>query len=134
MYCCICGSREFTDYDILEKALSSVIKPTQPCIIVSGAARGADKLGEIYAEKHDLVCLKFPADWDKYGKKAGMIRNSEMANCANRFFIFWDGLSLGTRGMLSIIKKLNKPYHLFNLQGDMIYEYTGKHDIYSWLA
>ena len=51
----------------------------------------------------------FPANWDLYGKKAGYLRNIEMANYAleknGMLFAFWDGLSKGTKHMIDIAKK-----------------------------
>ena len=50
--------------------------------IISGTARGADKLGEQYAKIAHYELSKFPADWDGLGKRAGYIRNAEMAKFA----------------------------------------------------
>jgi len=68
--------------------------------IVSGAAPGADTLGEEYAEFHELSIRTFPANWDKYGKSAGFKRNQEMADYANHAIVFWDGKSTGSKDMI----------------------------------
>ena len=49
--------------------------------------------------------LRFPADWDKYGKKAGYIRNKEMARAADACVVFWNGQSKGSKHMIDIAKK-----------------------------
>ena len=79
--------------------------------IISGGARGADNLGEQLASSYGLKLTIFPAQWDTYGKAAGMIRNKEMADYAAKdsdkaiLFAFWDGQSRGTKGMIDIAKR-----------------------------
>lgn len=68
--------------------------------VISGAARGADLAGERWAEANGIPCESYPADWDKYGKKAGAIRNQQMADVADALIALWDGQSRGTRDMI----------------------------------
>ena len=68
--------------------------------VVSGTAEGADKLGEEWAEERQVACKRFPADWNKHGKAAGPIRNSQMADNADMCVVFWDGISKGTKNMI----------------------------------
>lgn len=49
----------------------------------------------------------FPADWNKYGKKAGPIRNKKMANYAEALLAIWDGKSCGTKNMIQQAKENN---------------------------
>lgn len=94
----IAGSRNIKDLEIVECAIkSSEFKITE---IVSGGARGVDKLGEEYARKNKIPVTKFPAQWDKYGKSAGYKRNVEMANYADCLIAIWDGESKGTGHMI----------------------------------
>ena len=53
----------------------------------------------------------FPADWDKHGKKAGFLRNREMAEYADELLLIWDGESNGSRNMMQEMEKLGKPVH-----------------------
>ena len=105
----IAGTRDFNDYAFLKKNVdyfSQGINPNNEEIeIVSGNARGADKLGERYAKEHNLPVKLFPANWDKYGKRAGYLRNQEMANYADVLIAFWDEKSKGTKHMIDIAKK-----------------------------
>ena len=73
--------------------------------IVSGTARGVDQLGERYALERGLKLKKFPANWDKYGRKAGYLRNKEMAEYARILIAFWDGKSKGTKHMIDLAQK-----------------------------
>lgn len=106
----IAGSRDFNDYNLLEEKcnflLSEKVK-THDIVIVSGTARGADKLGERYAEEYGYEIDAHPADWDKYGKSAGYKRNTQMGEVADAVICFWDGVSKGTKHMIDIAKEKN---------------------------
>lgn len=73
--------------------------------VVSGRARGADRLGEWYAQEKDLPLFKFPAEWSKYGMAAGYLRNKDMADVADALIALWDGESKGTQHMINIAKE-----------------------------
>ena len=99
----IAGSRGITDYNILLKAIDeSKFEITE---IVSGGARGADALGEWYASQHNLLIHKFLAEWNKHGKKAGILRNIEMSDNADALIALWDGKSRGTKHMIDQARK-----------------------------
>lgn len=104
----VAGSRTFSDYMMLECRLDSFVKyVNNPITIISGTANGADKLGELYAKSHGYKCECFPANWELYGKRAGYIRNGEMAkyavdNAIGVLFAFWDGESRGTAHMINL--------------------------------
>jgi hypothetical protein len=68
--------------------------------IVSGRARGVDRLGEQWALRNNIPLKLFTANWNEYGKSAGSIRNTEMANYADGLIAIWDGRSLGTHNMI----------------------------------
>ena len=103
----IAGTRDFNDYALLKKDVDYFLQDFNPSKIeiVSGNARGADKLGERYAKEHNLPVKLFPANWDKYGKRAGYLRNQEMANYSDVLIAFWDEKSKGTKHMIDIAKK-----------------------------
>ena len=96
----IAGSRDIADYNLVIEAISS--SPFKITTIVSGGARGVDKLGERWAKEHDRRVKKFYADWDVYGKAAGHIRNVRMAKYADALIAVWDGKSRGTRDMIDV--------------------------------
>lgn len=99
----VAGSRTFNDYELLENTL----KEHEITEIVSGTARGADSLGEDYGIKYNIPIVKFPPNWDKYGKSAGYIRNLEMARYAEACIVFWDGKSKGSLNMIKLATKNN---------------------------
>ena len=102
----IAGSRGFQNYPLLCKELDKIRE--QIGEIVCGEARGADTLGCIYAYDNDIKVKGFPADWERYGKSAGFIRNDEMAAYADKAIIFWDGKSVGSKDMIDKMEKLGK--------------------------
>jgi hypothetical protein len=101
----IAGSRDFNDYNSLERKMNVILKNQDDVTIISGTARGADKLGERYAGENQHKLEKYPAMWDLYGKKAGYMRNEEMAKDSDGCVVFWDGKSKGTKHMIDISKK-----------------------------
>jgi hypothetical protein len=76
--------------------------------VVSGGAQGVDFLAELYAKKKSLPFKEFKADWEQFGKKAGFLRNSEMADYADGLVAVWDGHSKGTFHMIAEMVKRNK--------------------------
>lgn len=105
----IAGSRDFVNYPVLEEYCDKVIDSLgcSDIIIVSGTAKGADKLGERYAQYKGFKIAQFPADWDKFGKSAGYKRNEQMALYSDALIAFWDGSSKGTKHMIDLAKKHN---------------------------
>ena len=102
----VAGCRNFTDYEKVKKRLEIELEVLgSRLVIVSGGAAGADSLGERFAKEHNLEIERFPADWKKYGKAAGPIRNDQMAQVADMVIAFWDGKSKGTENMLRMANK-----------------------------
>lgn len=101
----IAGGREFNDYPTLCKVCDRMLSKSEDVEIVSGGARGADALGERYAKERGYALKVFTADWDKYGKAAGYIRNDEMSQYGDALISFWDGESKGTGHMIELANK-----------------------------
>lgn len=99
----IAGSRSFNDYERLLSLINAL--PFWPSLIISGLAKGADQLGLKFAYEYDVPVQKYPADWKRFGKQAGFIRNREMAQHADVLVAFWDGESRGTAHMIKTAKK-----------------------------
>jgi len=78
------------------------------CVMVSGGAQGADKLGEKYAHARGMKTVIHKPDWKKYGRAAGMIRNKDIIHDADKVFAFWDGVSKGTKNSIDLAKKEKK--------------------------
>jgi len=101
----VAGSRTFNDSALMCRKLDRILANQTEVEIVSGTARGADKLGEQYAASRGYGVKLFPADWETHGKRAGFIRNEEMANYADACVVFWDSESRGTKSMIDLAEK-----------------------------
>jgi len=103
----IAGSRGFSNYKLLKEKCNKYLREKRKdynIIIVSGHARGADLLGEKYAQDEGFPLEIYPANWNKFGKSAGFRRNEQMAEVADALIAFWDGKSHGTKHMIEIME------------------------------
>lgn len=123
----VAGSREFKDYNLLSEKLmdyleymddKDVVDNPSKIKFISGTARGADTLGEQFAYNYGYDVVRFPAKWDELGKRAGYVRNAEMAKYAVEkygvLFAFWDGKSKGTKNMIDLAKRYGLEVHVVN--------------------
>src|SRR5690349_12043035 len=108
----IAGSRTITDPLVVEKVMFDIGKyqlhGADWTEVVCGMARGVDMLGRGWAITHKLPVKEFPADWARYEKKAGYVRNQEMARYADALVAIGDGSSTGTKHIIEFMKKLGK--------------------------
>jgi hypothetical protein len=109
----IAGSRNFNDYNLLKSSCDNLLTQFNNIEIVSGTARGADKLGERYAREKGYSIKEFPANWN-LGKSAGYIRNDEMAQYSDMLIAFWDGTSKGTKHMIDLANKRSIKVEIVN--------------------
>ena len=123
----VAGGRDFNDFPLLmNKCIGIIATVTKEdntidkIRIVSGSARGADKLGEQYAQIAHYDVSRFPAAWDIYGKSAGYRRNADMAKFASEegnigiLIAFWDGKSRGTKHMIDLAKRYGLDVYVVN--------------------
>jgi len=97
----ICGGRDFSDRDWMQ----TVIAFTVPSCIITGMAKGADRLAYDLAKELNIPVECYPADWDTYGKSAGYRRNEQMLKEGrpNKVIAFPGGR--GTAHMIKIAKE-----------------------------
>lgn len=108
----VAGCRDYYNYDEAKMFIDHCIKNIRnehTLIFVSGRCRGADALGERYAIENGFEVELYPAEWGKYGPKAGPIRNKQMAEIGDYIICFWDGKSRGTKSMIGFAKDYGKP-------------------------
>lgn len=99
----IAGSRNCNRGEVFKAIIESGIQD-QITEVVSGCAKGADKYGEQWAELFHVPVKRFPANWWKYGKAAGPIRNQEMAEYAEALIAVCKNHSVGTTNMINEAK------------------------------
>lgn len=83
-----------------------------PTAVLCGEARGPDAWGRLWAEQRGIPVISYPADWERYGRSAGMIRNREMIAAADAVLALWDGVSKGTRDAISLARRRGIPVYL----------------------
>lgn len=109
----IAGSRDFNDYELLEKTMDKLLQDVRGRIVVlCGEAHGADALGKRYAQERGYAVQSFPADWRLHGRAAGPLRNRQMAAAADACACFWDGRSRGTANMIEEAKRAGLPLRI----------------------
>ena len=88
--------------------------------IVEGGAKGVDRMARNYAITKGYYLKEFPADWEKKGRTAGPIRNSEMVDYVKGMehraaVFFWDGKSRGTGDCLRKAEKAEIVYEIYRI-------------------
>jgi hypothetical protein len=118
----IVGSREITDYSILERyglpALMMMgVSPNRIENVVSGGARGVDKFAEKLAKElwiEDPIIHK--PNYEKYGRKAApKLRNTLIVKDCDAAIVIWDGYSGGTYDSMVKLSEARKPYILIEV-------------------
>ena len=128
----VAGSRNFTNYRRGTAQLTDYFseKNLWPSEIISGNAIGADSVGELWAMQNYVPVKHFPARWNdltaenaiikttrkgrKYNARAGIDRNIKMAKYGTHLIAFWDGLSTGTKHMVSVAKSHGLSVQIFS--------------------
>ena len=123
----VVGSRDFIKESAVEAFIDQILMMEYknfPCnpyhdltnkdiIIVSGGARGIDKYAETFANRNAIKTKIFEANWNRYGKGAGFIRNQLIIDEAHKVIAFWDGKSKGTKHSIDLAIKGNKPIDIY---------------------
>jgi hypothetical protein len=113
----IVGSRNFNDYKLLCTVITNWIKENGSIKkIVSGGCKGADTLAEKYADENKIEFVVHNAEWDKYGKAAGPIRNKKIVDDVTHLIAFPEKISLGTANTIGLAKRKGIPIsiHIIN--------------------
>lgn len=104
----IIGSRGFDNYVFVERTLDRLFGNSKIDLIISGKAKGADTLGQLYSTNKKIPFKPFPPDWDTYGKGAGFKRNRDIIEACDVVIAFWDGVSRGTEQALTVARELRR--------------------------
>lgn len=96
----VCGSRLWKDLEPIRLVLSQ--HNPADTVVIHGAARGADRIAGMLASIQGFRVESYPADWDRYGRAAGMIRNRQMLDTGiDTVYAFPIGESRGTWGCIN---------------------------------
>lgn len=128
----VAGCRDFADYEYVCRHLAGEVYCDE-VVIVSGGCDdakngvltftrkdgskvfGADGLGERFANEYQCEVKIFPADWKKFGRSAGPIRNSEMVKYADKLMVFWDGKSKGTGDIITKARRQDIKVQVYDI-------------------
>jgi len=102
----VIGSRNFHDAALLQEILLPYLPDTT--LVISGGAKGVDTLAENWARENGIEVQIFPADWARYGRGAGRVRNHDIIQSCDQCIAFWDGNSKGTKHSIDLCKKYRK--------------------------
>jgi hypothetical protein len=104
----IVGSRTVTDLWLVCDEADKIHADTPVTELISGGAKGADTLGESWARSRGIPVTRLIPDWNAHGRKAGIMRNTDIVKQADKVVAFWDGVSKGTQDTIKKAKATNK--------------------------
>ena len=102
----IAGSRKRIFRSDVDEALENCPFESQILSVVWGMAPGVDTMGFKWATERNIPTVPYPADWDRFRKRAGFIRNQQMAENADALVVVWDGKSRGSKDMLQRAERM----------------------------
>jgi len=116
----VVGSREIADYEKVKQFINEVLQrrkiDRENVLIVSGGARGVDSLTQQYAKEYGLPILIFYPKWNRYGKKAGLLRNSKIIETADLVIAVVSPKSRGTWDTINKARKKGIPVELIRIE------------------
>lgn len=102
----IVGSRGYPHRkDVREWIVSRL---TRDDVVISGGARGVDSWANDIAKSLYIKSRVFPAEWEKFGRSAGYLRNADIVDAADLVVAFWDGQSRGTKHTIDLALQKRK--------------------------
>ncbi len=112
----IVGGRDFNDYNFLRKEVGKFIYENEISLssIISGGAKGADTLAEKLATEMNVELIIFKPNYEKFGRGATIVRNTEFIKNCDVVVAFWDGKSKGTHDSIKKAQKLDKRLSIIN--------------------
>lgn len=106
---CVSGSRAYQHLDNVDRVLESL---PSAIVVVHGGAQGVDERADQVAHRLGMKVEVWPADWERYGRKAGPIRNREMVATCDYLLAFWDGVSRGTASAIQAAVDEDVPFEI----------------------
>lgn len=105
----VCGGTEFDDWAKLAEVLHPLLTPH--CVVIEGGAKGADFLARVYAKWCNIPFEEYPAEWKKYGRAAGGIRNQRMLDEGRPDLVVAFPGGTGTANMVRRAKRAGVKVH-----------------------
>lgn len=97
---CVCGGRQYNDRQFVNNTLDELHRTKTIRIVMHGDAAGADHLAHDWAFNNDIPVMIFRANWAKYGKSAGPLRNGQMTKVGKPNIVIAFPGGRGTENMI----------------------------------
>lgn len=113
----VIGSRGFSNYNLFCEKLEYLTQDIKEDIIYvsGGCPSGGDALIKRYTQEKNLSLIEYLPDWDKFGKKAGFLRNKLIIDDATHLIAFWDSESKGTLSSIKMAEKKDIPIKIIKI-------------------
>lgn len=115
----VCGDRHWEN----EERIRDVLCEVNPKVIIEGGAKGADRIAWKIGREGHLTVIEFQANWEKYGRAAGPIRNETMLRKGKPQLVlaFHNKIneSLGTRNMVMLALSHKVPVRIFTEKSEL---------------
>lgn len=119
MRICIAGSRLYVPkWSDISEAVNWTEVEVQT--VVTGGCRGVDETAWCWAEVQGHHRVEFPADWKRYGKKAGPLRNRQMADFSDLLLILGPTEGKGTRSVMEEFYIVGKPVYVWDAKSIVV--------------
>jgi hypothetical protein len=105
----VCGGRKWSDTKSVYKCLDIFHKQEPINVVIEGNAHGVDRIAGYWARKNNIDNLKFSADWNKFGKRAGPLRNKQMLNEGRPDLVIAFPGGRGTKNMVELALRQDVP-------------------------
>lgn len=110
MKVCIAGSRDNPRLADMARLYVDAMELTHE--VVSGGSGVVDDAAIAAGRRRGMPHTVFWPGWTALGKKAGPMRNANMAAYADYLAAFWDGESRGTADCIEQFRRLGKPVEI----------------------
>lgn len=113
------GSRSLRNYWQFARDVRKALEHRSPkdTVLLQGESYfGIDRLARIFAKRNGWTCVGWKADWDNLGKRAGMVRNSQMVQHSDETIAGWDGVSRGTKHAIDQSKTKGLPIQILEYE------------------
>lgn len=124
----VVGSRDYPEIDFVRYWVWTM-RPFI-AVLISGGAGGVDLAAEDAGLDYGLDVVSRPADWDRYGRAAGPVRNTQVVRIADDVVAFWDGVSRGTADTIGKARDASKLRAVYNRRCVNVFV-DGRFDVYS---
>jgi hypothetical protein len=116
----VCGGREYLDGGAVNKYLTNLIESeyflSPITAVIHGGAKGADSLAGEWAKANGITQEVFKPDWNRFGKAAGFIRNSEMLKDGKPDLVVAFPGGRGTAMMVDIARRAGVQVKIYSEQ------------------